>query len=86
METLTAHEARNSFGDALIKAQHSPVRITKNGKPIAVLVSMENYRVTEELKMQFLRDRVTGAEVEIANGGFIDGEPFMRELIAGKYD
>ena len=86
METLTAHEARNSFGDTLIKAQHSPVRITKNGRPIAVLVSMENYRVTEEMKMQFLRGRVSNAEVEIANGEFVDGEAFMRELSAGKYD
>ncbi|MDR1978451.1 MAG: type II toxin-antitoxin system prevent-host-death family antitoxin [Synergistaceae bacterium] len=86
METLTAYEAENSFGDTLIKAQRSPVQITKSGKPVAVLVSIENYRMTEELKMQVLKERVLRAESDLQAGNFVDGEDFMQDLITGKHD
>jgi prevent-host-death family protein len=86
LETLTAYEAENSFGDTLIKAQRSPVQITKSGKPVAVLVSIENYRMTEELKMQVLKERVLRAESDLQAGNFVDGEDFMQDLITGKHD
>ncbi|MDR1874734.1 MAG: type II toxin-antitoxin system prevent-host-death family antitoxin [Synergistaceae bacterium] len=86
METLTSYEARNTFGDTLIKAQRAPVQITKSGKPIAVIVSIENYRMMEALKMQMLKDRVTRAEADIESGNFVDGETFMQDLSDGKYD
>lgn len=81
METLTALEAKNTFGDTLRKAQQAPVQITRNGRPIAVLMSIENYRTTEDFKMQALRDRIARAEEEIKEGKFVDGREYMCNLI-----
>lgn len=83
METMTAREAKNTLGEALQKAQHTPVQITKSGKPYAVLVSIESYRMAEEMKMQALKERIAHAEEEIKAGKFTDGENFMNDLIAG---
>ncbi len=83
METLTAHEARVGFGDALQKAQHAPVQITKSGRPFAVLMSMEAYQITEEFKLRALKKMIADGEKEYANGDFTDGEVFMQELING---
>jgi prevent-host-death family protein len=80
METVTAREAKNAFGNTLIRALQSPVQITRNGKPIAVLMSMDNYRQTEELKMAALKRMVDQADRELEAGDFIDGESFMQEL------
>ncbi len=84
METLTANEARVGFGEALQKAQHEPVQITKSGKPFAVLMSIESYKAAEELKMQVLKERIARAERDLEEGNFVDGETFMRELISRK--
>ena len=42
MHTLTANEAKTQFGDMLLKAQREPVQINRNGKPVAVVVSIED--------------------------------------------
>jgi prevent-host-death family protein len=86
METLTAHEARNNFGAALMMAQRTPVQITKTGKPIAVIVSIEDYRMAESLKIQMLKNRADLAASDSDAGSFADGEAFMQELADGKYD
>lgn len=83
METITVGEAKNTLGEILQKVQHTPVQITKSGKPYAVLVSVESYRMSEELKMRALKARIARAEDEIEAGNFTDGEEFMRELIDG---
>ena len=31
------------FGDMLLKAQRAPIQINKNGKPVAVVISMDEY-------------------------------------------
>jgi prevent-host-death family protein len=83
METVTAREAKNTFGNTLIRALQSPVQITRNGKPIAVLMSMDNYRQTEELKLAALKRMVDQADRELEAGDFTDGESFMQELRNG---
>ena len=42
MKTITAREAKNSFGKFLDMAQREPVVVTKNSRPVAVLVSLED--------------------------------------------
>lgn len=86
MLTLTAHDAKTSFGETLMKAQQAPVQITKSGKPVAVIMSIENFQMTENLKMKMLLERVERADQEIAAGELIDGEEFMKDVAAGKYD
>lgn len=44
MKTMTAVEAKNSFGQLLEAALRAPVTVTKNRREIAAMVSMENVR------------------------------------------
>ena len=45
-------DAKREFGEVLIKVQKSPVRVTRNGKPIAVVLSDSEYQT---LKIQALQ-------------------------------
>lgn len=86
MEALTANEAKTQFGDMLLKAQRSPVQINKNGKPVAVVLSIEEYENIEALRLSVLKARAEKAKSDIAAGKTVDGNAFMDELIAGKHD
>lgn len=83
METMTAREAKNTFGTALQKAQQAPVQITKGGKPFAVLVSMEDYKLAEQLKLRELRRMIERGDAELEAGDFVDGAAFMEDLLNG---
>ena len=86
MISLTANEAKTQFGDMLLKAQKSPIQINKNGKPVAVVVSMDDYMGIEALKLRLLQSRVIQAKEDIASQETVDGESFFDELESGQYD
>lgn len=86
MKALTANEAKTHFGEMLLKVQQAPVQINKNGKPVAVLVSFEEFENIEALKIRFLQSRAIQAKDDIANKNTVDGESFLDELESGKYD
>ena len=87
MEILTANKAKTHFGEMLMKVQNAPVQIDKNGKPVAVVVSIEDYEATEELKLQMLKNRFKQAEYEIENGLYTDdGIEFLDKLVASDFE
>lgn len=43
MAEISATEAKNKFGQVLEMAQAEPVRIQKNGRDVAVLLSADDY-------------------------------------------
>ena len=43
MREITAKEAKNRFGQLLRSAQQEPVRVTRNGTPVGVLLSVEQF-------------------------------------------
>jgi len=86
MDTLSANEAKTHFGDMLLKAQRSPVQINKNGKPVAVVLSMEEYESIEALKLRLLQARAKQAIADIDAGNLIDGDSFFDYLEAGHQD
>ncbi len=86
MQALTANDAKTQFGDMLLKAQREPVQINKNGKPVAVVISMDEYQQMEEVKFTLLQERAARAKLDIENGNLVEGEQFMTDLIAGKLD
>ena len=43
MKAITAKEAKNRFGQLLDAAQRTPVSVTKNGRPVTVMLSAELY-------------------------------------------
>lgn len=86
MDALSANEAKTHFGDTLLKAQRAPIQINKNSKPVAVVISAEEYENIEALKLRLLQSRAVQANVDIAAGNLIDGEAFFTELESGLYD
>lgn len=74
MRTMSAKEAKNHFGELLMEAQKSPVTIEKNGKPVAVLYSMEWHEAAEEAKLDWLKRAVAEARAgdEAADVAFDD--------------
>jgi prevent-host-death family protein len=84
MDSLSANEAKTHFGDLLLKAQREPVQINKNGKPVAVVMSVDEYQGIEALKLQLLQTRVTRAKADIESGNLAEGETFFDELAAGQ--
>ena len=86
MDALTANEAKTHFGDMLLKAQRAPIQISKNGKPVAVVLSVEEYESMESLKLKLLQARAMQAQSDIEEGRLVDGESFMSDLIEGKLD
>ena len=86
MNNLSANEAKTQFGDLLLKAQREPVQINKNGKPVVVVISIDEYESIEALKLRFLQSRAAQANADIAAGNTIDGETFFNQLESGQHD
>lgn len=86
MDALSDNEAKTQFGDMLLKAQRAPIQINKNGKPVAVVISMDEYECIETLKLQILQSRAAQAKAYIEAGNTIDGESFFDSLEAGGHD
>jgi prevent-host-death family protein len=61
MEPLTADNAKKHFGELLLKAQREPVQISRNGKAVAVVISMAEYDAIDKIKLELLRLRATEA-------------------------
>ena len=43
MREIAASAAKNGFGRLLDAAQSAPVRVTKKGRPVGVMMSMQHY-------------------------------------------
>lgn len=80
MKTFAASEAKNQFGRLLDTAQREPVTIEKKGRPVAVVLSLEEYERLEALDDAWWAARAD----EAAEEGFIgpeEGEKLMRDLL-----
>lgn len=86
MDALSANEAKTHFGDMLLKAQRAPIQINKNGKPVAVVISADEYQSIEALKLQLLQARAARANADIRSGNLIDGDTFFDKLKTGYHD
>lgn len=80
MEILNASDAKREFGEVLIKAQRGPVKIHKNGKPVAVVISVEEYTRLEALKEAQLRAALEEGLADLKAGRVVDGETVMDNL------
>ncbi len=80
MEILNASDAKREFGEVLIKAQHGPVRINRNGKPIAVVISAAEYAQLETLKEEHLKDAIRDGIADLQAGKIADGKTVMDKL------
>ena len=81
METLTSNQAKTQFGDLLLKVQRAPVEISRNGKPVAVMISADDYSAMEPLKMELLRQSLKRGLADLENGKVQDGDSVFNSMI-----
>lgn len=80
MEILNASDAKREFGEVLIKAQHHPIGINKNGKPIAVVISAAEYAQLEALKAEHLKGLIQNGIADLQAGKVRDGKAVIDRL------
>jgi len=81
METLTSNQAKTQFGDLLLKVQRAPVEISRNGKPVAVMISADDYSAMEPLKMELLRQSLRRGLADLEAGKIEDGNSVFDSMI-----
>lgn len=80
METLNASDAKREFGEVLLKAQHGPVGINKNGKPVAVMVSANEYAEIEKIRQAHLQKAIDEGMADVQAGKVKDGQTVIKNL------
>lgn len=68
VKTMAAKEAKQSFGKLLDDAQREPVRIERNGRPVAVVVSSAEYERLATYREHLRREAAAGRS---AQGGAV---------------
>jgi len=77
MQSIAAKEAKTHFGELMDTVQREPVSIKKYGRPVAVMMSAEEYK---QFKIERLRARLSIGELQLDRGNAIDGRTFFQEL------
>jgi len=78
MRTVSAIDAKNRFGQLLEAAQREPVTVTKQGRPAAVVLSVEDYERMRGAANARLLDSVRRMQEEAAAVGL--SEEVLDEL------
>lgn len=81
MKKLAAREAKTHFGELMDTVQREPVSIEKHGRPVAVIMSMQEYKAIEVMKLELLRAHLTKGETQLDRGEGTDGETFFNEIL-----
>ena len=80
MHRMAARDAKTHFGGLLNTAQREPVTIEKHGKPVAVVLSAEDYRDYEALKLARLRGEIQTGLDDLAAGRVVDGAAAFKAM------
>ncbi len=78
---LSATEAKREFGDLILKAQSEPVRILRNGKKVAAVISNEEFEQYEAFKRQQLRQAISEGLEDLQQGQVHDGPDVFASLM-----
>ena len=83
MKTASAAKIAAQFNDYLEASREQPVLITRNGKPVAVLLAVQDKAEAEQLaagRSRSLRSIFEEAHEQIQKGGGIPHDQFWREV------
>ena len=58
MQSVTANEAKQNFGQVIDQALQGPVSVTKHGRPSVVITSDSDYKDLLEMKRKLLQAEV----------------------------
>ena len=83
MKTVSAAKIAAQFNDYLEASREQPVLVTRNGKPVAVLMAVQNQAEAEQLalgRVRSLRSILQEAHEQIQQGRGIPHDQFWQEL------
>ena len=80
MKILNASDAKREFGEVLINAQHGPVGINRNGKPVAVVISATEYAQLEALKEAHLKQSIEEGIADLRAEKVSDGKSVIDKV------
>lgn len=78
---MTARDAKNRFGELLDSAQRTPVHITKNGRNVAVLLSLEDYDRYERSEDALWAARAEAAHAKDSYLGPAESDALLKDLL-----
>ena len=74
MKEFAASQAKNQFGLLLDTVQGEPVRVTKKGRPVGVMLSMQQYERLRGAAWERLLETMDAIAAEAAAKGLTDSE------------
>jgi prevent-host-death family protein len=80
MQTFTANEAKNRFGELIDRAQREPVQVTRHNRVVGVMVSAEDYAAMRVFYADRLRHSMRQAGEEAVAKGLT--EEALQRLLA----
>lgn len=86
MITITSSEAKTRFSRLLDQAQREPIRIKKQGKPAAVLLSEFEYEIYETLKKASLKQDLTAGIHQAEQGLLMSAEEAFKSATANTWE
>ncbi len=72
MAKMSANDAKARFGELLDTARREAVTIEKHGRPVAVMLSIEDYEELEALKLSHLRAEIDAGMQAAERGDFVE--------------
>ena len=70
---IPAAEAKTHFGALLERVQREPLMISKKGRPVAVLMSIDEFETHQRIKLEQLRREVREGLEDLESGAVISG-------------
>ncbi len=80
MQTFTANEAKTHFGEFIDKAQREPVKVTRRGRTVGVLVSEDEYESMRNFYANRLLHTLNDVREEALDKGLTEKK--LEELLA----
>lgn len=74
MREIAAREAKNRFGQLLDAAQRAPVRVTKQGRAVGVMMSVDQYERLKGAAWDRLAQTMDRIGKEAAEAGLTEDE------------
>ena len=75
MNSVTSTQAKQEFGSLIMRSQIKPISVTKNGKPVVVIMSETEYQA---MKLQNLRAALIEGE-QSGDAGLLDMDAIKNE-------
>jgi prevent-host-death family protein len=81
MITITSSEAKTRFSSLLDQAQREPIRIKKQGKPVAILLSETEYSLYQAFKLASLQQDLTAGIRQAEQGLLMSADEAFADLL-----